>query len=234
MRSEYCPCTSPTILTGGESSSSVGWDKKTSLAAEQMACISLFLRHTDFVSLPLYPASKRRMIMSSISNVRGPVSPLSRPDLPLDSRPDELPSREEDDGRTEEMAAARPVEGWGSGLARIVCVVGMSGLAEEAVEVALLFVFALVDVPATPLLMEDEEGTLLMFEETDETEPVWRGARPAPDEDVDEDTAADGPGATAAPPGCALPSARCSTVSSLLASSGLVELEGCLDGEGNL
>ena len=52
MRSLYWPWTSPTILTGGDSSTRVGCERKTSRAAWQMAVISAFLRHTDLVTLP--------------------------------------------------------------------------------------------------------------------------------------------------------------------------------------
>lgn len=97
----------------------VGWERKTSRAARQIAVISLFLRQTDFVSLLLYPASRSLAIMSSMSNVRGPESP-PEPDLPFaPPRSPEEPWREEE-GRTEEMAAASPDDGCGSGLARMV------------------------------------------------------------------------------------------------------------------
>jgi len=52
MRSLYWPWTSPTILTGGDSSTRVGCERKTSRAAWQMAVISAFFRHTDLVTLP--------------------------------------------------------------------------------------------------------------------------------------------------------------------------------------
>jgi hypothetical protein len=70
FRSKYCPCTSPTILTGGLSSISVRCAKKTSRAAIRSVVISAFFRHTDFLIFPLYPTSSRRLIMSSMSGVR--------------------------------------------------------------------------------------------------------------------------------------------------------------------
>jgi len=48
-----CPWTSPTILTGGLSSISVGCDRNTSLAAAQTLAISAFLSGGDLVTFPL-------------------------------------------------------------------------------------------------------------------------------------------------------------------------------------
>ena len=118
---------------------SVGWLRKTSRAAEQIAVISLFLRQTDLLILLLYPVSRRRWIMSSMSNVRGcpsgPTAPgaADAPALPFEAELRACPPEDdEDEGRTDDMAAARPDDGCGSGLARMVWVVGMSGLTDDA------------------------------------------------------------------------------------------------------
>lgn len=51
---------SPTILTGGESSMSVGWLRKTSRAAWHIAVISAFFKHNDLLTFPVYPTSSSR------------------------------------------------------------------------------------------------------------------------------------------------------------------------------
>ena len=99
----------------------MGCDRKTSLAAEQIAVISLFFRQTDFVNFALYPASSRRWIMSSISNVLGEPSGFVLDAFPFPLIEAEVPADVlDEDGKTEEMAAARPEEGCGKGFARIV------------------------------------------------------------------------------------------------------------------
>lgn len=76
-----CPCTSPTILTGGLSSIRVGCDRNTSRAAAHTLAISAFLSGGDLVTLPEYPASSNRPIMLSTSNTCGPPAPVG-PRLP--------------------------------------------------------------------------------------------------------------------------------------------------------
>lgn len=47
---------------------SVGWARNTSRAAWHIAVISAFFRHNDLLTLPVYPTSRSRCIMSSTSN----------------------------------------------------------------------------------------------------------------------------------------------------------------------
>lgn len=70
---------SPTIFTGGESSMSVGWPRKTSRAAWHIEVISVFFRHSDLLTFPVYPTSSSRWIISSRSSCLSAAAPFLAP-----------------------------------------------------------------------------------------------------------------------------------------------------------